>query len=184
MHEFITISAAFGYLVICLLVLGPKKAGYSQLRHTISELGEVGAPHQRFVAFGVFLPVGALALLAAYLLLPKSHPAAALALCIAVGYVGAAFFPCDPGSPALGSARQGMHNLFGGVEYIGGGFALVILSESLGQPFKAAGFLVLAAAFLLTILPSTSVRGIIQRVAETCLFGGLAWASWLAFASA
>ncbi len=52
------------------------------------------------------------------------------------------------------------------------------LSESFGQPFKAAGFVVLGTAVALAVLPSNSVRGIIQRIAETCLFGGLALAVW------
>ena len=45
------------YLFVCLARLGNKKPGYSHLAHTISELGEWGAVHQRFVALGVFLPL-------------------------------------------------------------------------------------------------------------------------------
>ncbi len=174
------VSAA--YLFASLLLLAPKKPGYSHVRHTISEIGEIGSPNQRFVAFGVFLPIGLLILLAAYLIRPLSPVSAALALCISVGYVGAAIFPCDPGSPASGSPRQGVHNLCGGIEYIGGGFAFFTLAESFGQPFKAAGFLVIASAIALTFLPSTSVRGMIQRIAESCLFAGLAAANWQASA--
>jgi hypothetical protein len=107
---------------------------------------------------------------------------AALASCIAVGYIGAALFPCDPGSPVSGSARQALHNLAGAVEYIGGGFALTAIARDFGQPFQVAGFVVLAAAIALTVLPSAPVRGGIQRVAELCLFGGLAFALWRASA--
>jgi hypothetical membrane protein len=168
------------YLLASLLWLAPRKPGYSHAKHTISELGEIGAPQQRFVALGVFLPVGLLLLLAAGLVRSASPASAALALCIGVGYVVAAAFPCDPGSPVSGSARQAAHNLGGAVEYIGGGFALMAIAESLGQPFKAAGFVVLVSAIALTVLPSTSIRGLIQRVAEACLFSGLALAVWQA----
>jgi hypothetical protein len=160
------------------MALAPRKAGYSHIKHSISEIGEIGAPNQRFVAFGLFLPIGLVLLLVAYLVRPASPAAAALALCIAVGYIGAAAFPCDPGSPLFGTARQVLHNLAGAVEYAGGGFALMKLAESFGQPFKAAGFVVLGATIALSVLPSNSVRGIIQRIAESCLFGGLALAVW------
>lgn len=166
------------YLFVSLIALAPRKAGYSHIKHSISEIGEIGAPDQRFVAFGLFLSIGLVLLLVAYLVRPASPAAAALALCIAIGYIGAAAFPCDPGSPLFGTARQVLHNLAGAVEYAGGGFALMKLSESFGQPFKAAGFVVLGTAVALAVLPSNSVRGIIQRIAEACLFGGLALAAW------
>ena len=170
-------AAAAAYLAVSLLILAPRKRGYSHIRHTISELGEAGAPDQRLVAVGIFLPVGLLLLAEAYLLRVSWPPAAALALCIAVGYLGAAVFPCDPGSPASGSARQGMHNLAGGVEYVGGGFALLTLAKDLGDPFRIAGFIVLGAAVALTVMPASPVRGLIQRIAELCLFGGLTLAA-------
>ncbi|HPN80524.1 DUF998 domain-containing protein [Dokdonella sp.] len=166
------------YLFASLFALAPHKVGYSHIKHSISEIGEIGAPNQRFVAFGLFLPIGLALLLVAYLARPASPAVAALALCVAIGYIGAAAFPCDPGSPLLGTARQVLHNLAAAVEYAGGGFALMKLSESFGQPFKAAGFVVLGTAVALAVLPSNSVRGIIQRIAETCLFGGLALAVW------
>lgn len=76
---------ATGYLSALLVIIGMRWPRYSHIRHTISELGEVGAPDQRFVAFGVFLPVGALLLLVAHLLRPLGQPASSLALCIAIG---------------------------------------------------------------------------------------------------
>ena len=171
-------SLAAVYLVAGLVVLAPRKAGYSHIKHSISELGEIGAPDQRFVALGLFLPIGLLLLLVAILVHPASPAAATLALCVTIGYLGAAAFPCDPGSPLFGTTRQTLHNLAGAVEYAGGGFALMALAASLGQPFKIAGFIVLGTAIALSVLPSNSVRGIIQRVAEACLFGGIALAIW------
>lgn len=171
-------AIAAAYLFASLIALVPRKTGYSHIKHSISEIGEIGAPDQRFVAFGLFLPIGLVLLLVAYLVRPASPTAAGLALCIAIGYIGAAAFPCDPGSPLFGTARQILHNLAGAVEYAGGGFVLMKLAESFGQPFKTAGFVVLGAVIALSVLPSNSVRGIIQRIAETCLFGGLALAVW------
>lgn len=171
-------AIAATYLFASLIALAPRKAGYSHLKHSISEIGEIGAPDQRLVAFGLFLPIGLVLLLVAYLVRPASPSAAALALCIAIGYIGAAAFPCDPGSPLFGTARQALHNLAGAVEYVGGGFALMTLAERFGQPFELGGFVVLGTAFALSVIPSNSVRGIIQRIAEMCLFGGLALAVW------
>ncbi len=177
---FATAVAAIAGLYLCagMLALAPRKPGYSHIRHTISELGETGARDQRLVAFGVFLPVGLLLLAVAGLVRADSTPVAALASCIAVGYLGAALFPCDPGSPVSGSARQAAHNLAGAVEYIGGGFALTAIARDSGQSFQVAGFVVLAAAIALSVLPAASLRGGVQRVAELCLFGGLAFALW------
>lgn len=170
--------AAAATVALCagLLLLAPRKPGYSHLKHTISELGETGAPQQHLVSFWLFLPIGLLMLGVALQLGPDSGPIATLALCIAVGYGVAAFFPCDPGSPLSGSVRQVLHNLGGAVEYVGGGIALARIGDALGQPFKIAGFIVLGATVALSVLPSTQVRGAVQRVAEACLFVGLAGA--------
>jgi hypothetical protein len=78
----------------------------------------------------------------------------------------------------MGTARQSLHNVAGAVEYAGGGFALMTLAGSLGQPFRAAGFVVLGSAIALSVLSSNSVRGLVQRVAEASLFGALALAAW------
>ncbi|GAB3355680.1 DUF998 domain-containing protein [Lysobacter tyrosinilyticus] len=169
---------ALSYLFVTLFVLAPRKAGYSHVRHTISEIGEAGARHQRFVAFALFLPVGLLLLAVAYLVRQTSPAVATLALCIAVGYIGAALFPCDPGSPLFGSTRQAFHNLAGAVEYAGGGFSLMAIARDFGQPFQLAGFIVLGTAIGLSVLPAGAGRGALQRIAEVCLFGSLALAAW------
>jgi len=171
------------YLFICLARLGSSKPGYSHLAHTISELGEWGAPHQRFVALGVFLPLGLGLLGVALAVKATSLPVAALATCIALGYLGAAAFPCDPGSPMLGSGRQALHNLAGAIEYAGGACAFMVIAEELSPVFQYAGFLVFAATIAISVLPSKGIRGLIQRVAELTLFGGLAWAAWMVSAA-
>jgi hypothetical protein len=165
------------FLALGMVALARRKPGYSHLRDTISELGEVGSPDQRFVSVGYFGPIGLTALLIASLTFETSRPTAGLALCLAIGYLVASVFPCDPGSPMSGSARQGIHNLGGGIEYVGGGVALIVLGETLGRGFAVAGSIVLVSALLLSF--PFRWRGLVQRVGEACLFGGLVVAVWL-----
>ena len=166
------------YLAVGVGWFSRRRAGYSQVTHTISELGERGAPDERLVAFGLFLPVGLLASWIALLVARTSPALAALAGCLAVGYVVAAFFPCDPGSPLTGSFRQGAHNLGGAVQYLGGGFALVAAAEQVGA-FEPIGYAVLGCTIAISLLPADSCRGIIQRFAESLLFGSLLAGVWL-----
>jgi hypothetical protein len=164
------------YLFASLVVLAPKKAGYSHIKHTISEIGEIGAHNQRFVAFGLFLPIGISLLIVAYLVNTAAPAAATLAICIAIGYLGSAVFPCDAGAPLYGTVSHTLHFFAGAVEYIGGGIALMTLAESLGEPFETAGYIVIGVAIALSF--PHPVRGLIQRIAEICLFGCLALAAW------
>ncbi|MDO8439227.1 MAG: DUF998 domain-containing protein [Telluria sp.] len=172
--------AALLYLFSVLQVLGRRKCGYRHIGHTISELGETGAPDQRLVAYGLFLPIGLAMGLVAWMVAPASPATAALAAAIAIGYLGAAQFPCDPGSPISGSFRQAMHNLLGGVQYVGGALALMRLAEIDEIAFKAASFALFGTAILLTFLSSDGkgVRGLVQRVGEVVLFASLALAAW------
>jgi len=178
MPSIVLVLFAATYLFFFLFALGHKKPNYSHVRHTISELGEIGAPHRQLVAVGVFAPVGVILLLAAYLTRSTAPESALLALCIAIGYLVAAMFPCDPGSPLSGTNRQAIHNLGGAVEYIGGAFALFRIAGLFGQPFQAMGFIVIGVAVAISLPVFSPVRGLIQRVAELCLFGGLALALW------
>ncbi|MBC3832299.1 DUF998 domain-containing protein [Undibacterium amnicola] len=175
MPTLVTVIAAI-YLFVSLIVLAPKKSGYSHIKHTISEIGESGAHNQRFVAFGLFLPIGISLLIVAYLINTASPAAARLALCIAIGYIGAAVFPCDAGAPLYGSVSHTLHFFAGAVEYIGGAFAMMTLAESLGEPFETAGYIVIGVAIALSF--PHPIRGLIQRIAELCLFGSLALAAW------
>ena len=47
MPTLVTVIAAI-YLFVSLIVLAPRKLGYSHIKHTISEIGETGARNQRF----------------------------------------------------------------------------------------------------------------------------------------
>lgn len=164
------VLAAALLLAAGVVYFGRRKPDYRHLQHTLSELGETGAPDQAAVAWGLFLPVGLLVLAAGLL---SRGPWAPLALCLATGYLGAALFACDPGSPASGTWRQGLHNLAGAVEYVGGGLVLLRLGQG-GWPGPWAGGAVLGAAAALTLLPPRAGRGLIQRGAELILFGSLA----------
>ena len=161
------------YLFISLVFLATNKNGYNHMKHTISELGEVGSPQQKLVSYAVFFVLGSTLLLVAYLVQSYSKPVALLALSIASGYLVAAFFPCDVGSPITGSLRQTIHNLGGGVEYIGGAMAFFLMAETFGQPFQILGLAVAGLAIALSIQAFFTFRGLVQRVAELALFGGL-----------
>ena len=165
------------YLGIAIAVVANRKTAYSHIRHTISELAESGSDCSIQVSFAVFLPVAILLSIVALLIGSTNPPIAALALAIAIGYGLSAIFPCDPGSPIIGSFRQAVHNFGGAIEYIGGAFSLFWISETAGPVFRIAGFLVAFAAILLSF--ESPLRGVIQRIAEFCLFIGLLAALWL-----
>lgn len=179
-------SAAF--LAIAIVAFGLRRPDYSHLAHTISELGEFGADDSALVSWAVFFPVGvALAAIAGRLLrghaaAPRSaRPAAALAASVAAGYLVAAVFPCDPGSPLSGSGRQAVHNLGGAIEYFGGGFALIWLARVSGRFrwfFAAAALITLSVAFGVSAPELAQVRGLVQRIGETALFASIALAAW------
>lgn len=175
-------AVAVVYLAFALAVLGKRKPGYSHVVHTISELGEMGAPNARTVAWLVFFPVGLLQAVLAGFLITSAPVVALVAACIGMGYVVAAFFPCDPGSPFSGSLRQGIHNLGGGVEYVGGGLGFLKAAGQFGGLFEVLGYAILAVAIALTVLPPVSVRGLVQRLGKLGLFGGLSALIWLSSA--
>jgi hypothetical membrane protein len=95
---FLTLVAA-SWLFILLAIPGTRKPAYSHPRHTISELGEIGAPQARLVAMGVFLPIGIVMLVVAWLVRGQETETGALALCLAVRYIAAALFPATPARP-------------------------------------------------------------------------------------
>lgn len=166
---------ATAWLFFGVIYFGAKKPGYSHLRHSISELGEFGSQYMKGVNFGIFLPVGLLLMVIPFL--DGFHGfRAGLAASISIGYIVAAFFPCDPGSPTTGSYRQQVHNLGGFIEYAGGAFALIRSGEQdlsfYGINYKVFGYIIIPCIILISI-PSNPLRGIIQRIAELVLLGTL-----------
>ncbi|MBD9359181.1 DUF998 domain-containing protein [Methylomonas fluvii] len=161
---------------------------YDAVRQTISELSAFGTPLAHQINYGLFLPVGlmqCLALACQYRML-KQNPTLRRGLLafswVGTAYVFCALFPCDPGSPLMGSWRQQIHNLFGALEYLGGGYGLLLFGRIPGSriaiPLKISGVLVLTGLAFMTLPILASHRGLIQRLTESLLFG------WLALASA
>lgn len=169
------------------------RPGYSHISHTISELGETGTPLTSLVSYGFFLPTGLLVWLAIFFAYPlySSDRLASVSLwafsALGLGYVMSAFFPCDPGSPLIGSWSQQVHNFFGFIEYLGTGVGLIIFgrsrvvaSPSVRIALKFSGFAVLLTLVLLAIPSLFSLRGVIQRVSEFIMFAWVTVASlWL-----
>ncbi len=172
-----------------------RRVGYSHLRQTISELGETGAPEAHAAAWIAFAPVG-LAVIAYALLLRTHLPAGreltqgmVLLSLLGVSYVSAAVFPCDPGAPAWGSWRNQLHNLGGALGYGGAAVGLIDMQRTFEDhaalaPLAAlTGALGMAVFFGLFLLSFESpVRGLVQRLMETLLFGWmLLMAAWVTF---
>lgn len=166
-------TAAFGLLAP--LAFGFTVTGYDPVRQYISELGAAGMPQAALVNYGIFLPTAILAAVTVVAIARRVARAqrvpVLLLLAVAVGNLGAAFVPCDAGCPAVGSPQQGWHNLIGLLQYGVGGVALCWLGR--WQPrYVWAGGVVLACLFLMGGA-GAAVRGLLQRVAEVCLFGAM-----------
>ncbi|NOT33622.1 MAG: DUF998 domain-containing protein [Candidatus Eisenbacteria bacterium] len=170
------VAAIALFLAVAIAWFASRRSGYRHARDTISELGETGTRDERAVSLGVFLPVGlALAVVAAQV--RAAHPdQAVLAGSLAVGYLGSAIFRCDPGAPLSGSWRHALHNLAGGVEYVGGAFALWKLAEPFGPLYHVLGVVVALAIAVLSLEALHPWRGLVQRLAEAALFFGLGFA--------
>ncbi len=158
-------------LALAILIGAARRAEYSHRRHTINELGERGSEFEGVFSWGIFLPTGLMLAAGGFMALSSNPPAAALALCIAAGYLTAAIFPCDPGSPFGGSWRQAWHNIGGAVQYLGGALALMLVAETEGPVFRFTAVAVGAIAILISF--PGPVRGALQRAAEVLLFSGL-----------
>ncbi|MBL8530757.1 MAG: DUF998 domain-containing protein [Hyphomonadaceae bacterium] len=154
--------------------------GYDHLGQYISELGATGAPNAALVNFAGFLPLGILFCtfaIAAYIAAPHSRLAMLGFVGLfffAVGYVGAAFYPCDYGCrPAEPSESQNMHLLLGLAGYLLAPITLLCLGLA-ARSWPGGGRLALwalvaapvAAAGLLTMDPASPYVGVSQRVLE------------------
>ena len=164
---------------------------YQAISQTISELGAFSTPLANRVNYAWSLPLGLLQCWAVFgerrqRDLPDDVRNGLVGLgCVGIAYATGALFPCDPGSPLWGSWRQLLHNLFGSLEYLGGGIGLLLLAASrrnqrpLAIALQWSGITVLAALLLMTIPQLFCIRGAVQRIADILLFGWLAWACGL-----
>ena len=167
-----TLVALMGvFLVVSLFIHGRRRPGYSHRIHTISELAEAGSPLEKPVSYGVFLPIGvAMAALACWL---QGNEAALLfTASLAVGYGCAAIFPIDPDAPALGTWRNGLHNLSAGASYVlaMGGFET--LARDQGSPYDLGKFLIFGFILSIYVPGLRDWRGLLQRVTEVAIFAG------------
>ena len=189
------LAAASAVLAVAVpLIGGVLVPQHSHVNDFISELGAVGTPWGGAVSLGGFLPTGLSALLflivAAPLVAPRGGAKTGYLLLSSVGlaYVGAAFAPCDVGCPAFPtSVRQLLHNLFGILEYVGGGIGLLVFSSTyfrrrpdpIAQPILLAAGLVVLGVFQGIATPALGQwHGLIQRVGEAALFGSLVLIGW------
>lgn len=175
---FWTATIGAGLLVIMTLAGGAAWPGHSHVTQYISELGATGTPHGRLVSLGGFLPIGVLLITFAVLgaLIPPRGVLRTLGFVgialFALGYLGAAFFPCDFGCrPETPSPSQVMHLAFGLAGYILAPLSLTALAIASrkwpGQgwlfPLGLVCALVAGIAFFSMVDP---LAGLFQRVLE------------------
>lgn len=170
-------------MALTTIVGGLGFPSYSHDSQYISELGARGAPNAELVNLAGFLPAGlfisAFALLA-WKTLPRSRVASLGLLGIALfalGYIGAAFFPCDAGCrPTEPSASQIAHELFGLAGYLTAPPALLALGWR-ARSWRDATWLsvlgfVSGGSTLLCLLfmsPTFPYAGTAQRVLEASM---------------
>lgn len=179
-------------VVILTIVGGATFPGYSHASQFISALGSVDAPHGRLISLAGFLPAGLLIwgfVLFAWRALPAGT-AKALGMggvfLFALGYVVAAFFPCEGDCrPAHPGFSQVIHNLFGLAGYVTAPLSLWALAWA-ARRWPGAGHLsrlgvvsgVTALLGLLFLSPEFRYVGLAQRVLEGSV---LAWIVACAF---
>ena len=173
-------------VVLTTIVGGFGFPGYSHASQYISELGARGAPNAALVNLAGFLPAGLLLSAFAYLAwkaLPRSRVTSLGLLGIALfalGYIGAAFFPCDAECrPSDPSPSQLAHELFGLAGYLTAPPALLALGwRARSWPdatwFSTLGFVFggLTLLSLLFMSPAFGYAGAAQRILEGSV---LAW---------
>lgn len=171
------------FVLLMAVVGGALFPNYSHLSQFLSELGARGAPHAELISVAGFLPAGLLLCAFAFFAaraLPRSGMMllgmVGIAL-YALGYVAAAFFPCDPGCrPVEPSLSQLIHNLVGGAGYLAGAVALVILGlQARSWPdarhlfvlgVSCGGISLVAFSFM---SPAFAYVGVVQRVLEASM---------------
>ena len=166
------------------IYFGRRKPGYSHLRHTISELGEMGSPVGKSVSCLGFVSIGAslwLFVAIAAQLVPDQTDVFFMLSLVGAGYVGGGVFRCDRDAPFIGTWRTVLHNVFGTLEYVGAAAAFLTLKQNdfwspLAEVMSFAGGIVLLC-FAGLAFPHP-FRGLVQRIAETVIFAGVVLIGW------
>lgn len=190
MNRTARLARAFAFTGVAIVVAGTLLAGaafpdYSHARQYISELGAHGAPHGGLVTYGMFLPAG-IAITAfawqASRVLPRSPGMLAGMLGVALyafGYLNSVPFRCDFGCrPDEPSTAQVLHTLVGGLSYLAGAIALLVLGFT-ARRWPRAGVLAATgiAGGILSLLafPALSedfaFAGLAQRLVEASMLG-------------
>lgn len=159
------------FLVCGVVFYANKRKAYSHFRYSISELGELGSEYEKQVSYFVFLPVGLGCLIVSFLSYTSNYPAAFLSGAIGFSYLLSAFFPCDPGTPLLGTWKNSIHNIIGGTCYVAMAYQLNELMDSEVIWFIELTFTLLCAFLLMFLVgfPKGFI-GLAQRLAETSIF--------------
>ena len=176
------IAGILGVTTVVLLTVigGANFPNYNHASQFISELGAEGAPNGRAISLAGFLPAGLL-LTAFAIFAWRSLPRSALTtfgmaglVFFALGYLIAAFFPCEgdcrPAEPTL---SQAIHNFFGLAGYLFAPLSLFLLGWQARRWPRAThlsvlGFIggSLALLGLLFLSPDFRYVGIAQRILE------------------
>lgn len=165
---------SFVYLAIGIMYFGSRKKHYNHVKDTISELAETGSADEKFVSYALFLPVGILLFIIGFA--TQNEILKGLSFCLGTGYVVTAFFPCDAGSPIIGSSKQVVHNMAGVIQYAGGLFFLWQAAEKnihfFFGTYKAIAVLVMIGIIIISF-PENPARGLVQRITELLLFASM-----------
>lgn len=187
---FAALSAAS--ILLTTVLGGAGFPGYSHSAQFISELGARGAPDEMLVRFAGFLPGGlflCLFCLGMHRFVPRSVPGTlgVIGLFVyALGYVAAAFFPCDPGCrPVNPSISQLIHNFFGLVGYVVAPGFLALLGWASrrwpgGAHLSVPAFIaaVLALVGLMGLSPEFRHVGLSQRLIEGSVMTWIVLCGW------
>lgn len=159
----------YAFLLAGISYFARQRPEYSHARDTISELAENGSVFEKQVSYGVFLPFGVCAILAALLLGLPAHAVSFLLTAVGLSYALSAFFPCDPKTPAIGSWKNVLHNVIGAGCY---GAILYCLNDLADVNGFAKVAFVSLSAFILALLIGwpRAWLGLLQRVAEFSVF--------------
>jgi Protein of unknown function (DUF998) len=173
------------WVLALTLIGGATFPGYDHGGQFISELGATGAPHGWKVRWLGFLPAGVLiCAFAVFARLTAPHSVLSTLgflgiFLFAIGYVGAAFFPCDFGCrPEDPSVSQMVHELVGLAGYLLAPLTLLLLGLA-ARKWPGGGWLAIlgyvtaiaALGCLVMLDPNFALVGVAQRVLEASVLG-------------